>query len=93
MSNATCASSWNNRAAIDQIVVLTFTEKAAAEPRRRIVTALLESAGEVQPDRRGLLASIREQLPNAMMVTIHSFCARILREFPLEAVVDPGREI
>ncbi len=77
------------RATMDQIVVLTFTEKAAGELRRRIASALLESAGDVQPDKRRLLASIREQLPNAFIGTIHSFCARMLREFPLEAGVDP----
>jgi len=83
----------DQRATMDQIVVLTFTEKAAGELRRRIASALLDSAGDVQPDKHGLLASIREQLPNAFIGTIHSFCARILREFPLEAGVDRGREI
>jgi len=44
----------DQRATMDQIVVLTFTEKAAGELRRRIASALLDSAGDVQPDRRGL---------------------------------------
>jgi ATP-dependent exoDNAse (exonuclease V) beta subunit len=44
----------DQRATMDQIVVLTFTEKAAGELRRRIASALLDSPWDVQPDKRWL---------------------------------------
>ena len=67
----------------DQILTITFTKKAAAEMKRRIVQSLRE---------RGLdeAAQIAETGP---IQTIHSFCERLLRENSLEAGLDPNFEI
>jgi len=56
---------------LDRILVVTFTEKAASELRNKIYRKLAE---------RQDLAPMRHRLPQARISTIHSFCARLLRE-------------
>ena len=63
-----------------EILAITFTEKAAQEMKARIAKRLRE---------RGL-EEARRELESAYIGTIHSFCARILREHPIEANVDPS---
>lgn len=67
------------RAGIDEILVITFTEKATKEMKARIVSEL---------NRLGLLAE-RRQVETAYISTIHGFCSRLLQENPFEAGVDP----
>ncbi|MFW6330493.1 MAG: UvrD-helicase domain-containing protein [Gemmatimonadota bacterium] len=64
----------------DRLLAITFTEKGAAELKRRLVTAFEEAGRE----------SERRDAEAAYISTIHGFCARILREWPVEARVDPG---
>jgi ATP-dependent helicase/nuclease subunit A len=76
-------------ASADQIVAITFTNRAANEMRtrlRREVDRILASAD--QGERRKWLRHKRT-LEGAMITTIHGFCSRLLREFPLEAEIDP----
>ncbi len=61
---------------IDDLLVLTFTEAAAAEMRTRIREKLRERAGV---DRR-LYRQLR-LLDKADISTIHAFCNNVLREF------------
>lgn len=66
-------------ARVDQILVITFTEKATREMKTRIVDAL----------NRLEMAEERRQVETAYISTIHGFCSRLLQENPFEAGVDP----
>src|SRR5207247_8323937 len=80
----------NRRARIDQVVAVTFTEKAAGELKLRIREEL-ERGRASAPDAevRDALDHALEHLEEAQINTIHGFCAELLRERPVEARVDP----
>ena len=81
---------------VDRIAAVTFTRKAAAELRQKFQEKLEEVAAGLPPEHADLPAletAIRD-IDHAFLGTIHSFCARLLRERPLEAGLDPGfREV
>ena len=68
----------SKRARVHEVVAITFTEKAAGELKMRLREELEKKMPEA-------LAEIEQ----AHITTIHSFCAWILRERPVEAAVDP----
>ncbi len=76
--------------AVDQIAAITFTRKAAIELKERFQQ---EIEGELKkadsPEVKNLLAKAILDIEQGYIGTIHSFCARILRERPLEAGLDP----
>ncbi len=101
---------------VEKIVALTFTEKAAAEIKNRLVTALHRVVQDIHTkqasaDDNDLVTLLREsfsvpdnviltraraalaRLDRASVGTIHSFCADILKTFPLEAGLAPNSEI
>src|ERR1700759_1927222 len=68
---------------VSSILVITFTEKAAAELRDRIRARLRELGAE----------EAARATEGAFISTIHGFCARVLRAGALEAGLDPEFEV
>ncbi|MGE3856490.1 MAG: UvrD-helicase domain-containing protein [Dehalococcoidia bacterium] len=68
------------RCTIPEIVAVTFTEAAAAEMRQRVRREVMT---------RVELHAHRPQVDDAIIGTIHGLCLRLLREYPVEAGLDP----
>ncbi|MGA2556803.1 MAG: UvrD-helicase domain-containing protein, partial [Verrucomicrobiota bacterium] len=75
-----------NPGSLDQILMVTFTEAAAAEMRQRL-RARLEAAQAASPSPR--LAEQLALLETALICTLHSFCFRLVREHFYTLGLDP----
>ncbi|MBI4567717.1 MAG: UvrD-helicase domain-containing protein [Planctomycetes bacterium] len=74
----------NARAEPDEVLAITFTEKAASEMRRRIARILKDQPADAR------IADVLRRLDTAYISTIHSFCFRALKESALDAPIDPA---
>ncbi len=78
-----------HKLSIDQIVAITFTNRAANEMRERLRNRLNHILKTAAGKERRRWLDYKRTLDGAVITTIHGFCARLLREFPVEARVDP----
>lgn len=81
----------SGRAKCSEVVAITFTEKAATEMKIKIaeeISRRLENPEIAHRVRERLLTALYD-IERAPISTIHSFASMILREYPIEAGVDP----
>ncbi|MCK4851153.1 MAG: UvrD-helicase domain-containing protein, partial [Phycisphaerae bacterium] len=72
---------------IDELLVVTFTEAAAAQMRERIGRIIRELAQQRPGDKH--LARQAARVSTAAISTIHSFCQTVLRQNFARAGLDP----
>jgi ATP-dependent helicase/nuclease subunit A len=77
-----------------KILLMTFTDNAAAELRMRVSHRMLKARRSAEEnneyDRAEQAITAMQHLPSAPIGTIHSFCTRLLRENALEAGLSSG---
>lgn len=100
-----CALVESGAATVGGIAAVTFTRKAAGELRERFQGRLESRLAALRAEEDGggeggvdpgevvpRLTRALDEIDRAFVGTIHSFCARLLRERPLDVGLDPGFE-
>ena len=77
---------------VQNILAITFTEKAAAEMKERIFKEISRQFEKNRPKQERLF-NLLQQLNNVQISTIHSFCAGVLRQYAIESQLNPSFQI
>ncbi len=79
---------------VHSVAAITFTEKASGELRQRIREEFEERAAHATAgsNEAQIIEAALDTLDDAAISTIHGFAGRLLREYPVEAGVDPAFE-
>jgi ATP-dependent helicase/nuclease subunit A len=85
----------SGRVSLARTVAVTFTEFASGELKLRLRSAIEDARQKTDntPQTTAYLKRAVEELEEASIGTIHSFCADLLREHPVEAAIDPLFEV
>ena len=84
---AACAT--EGIAPVDRMAAITFTRKAAGEMRGRLFSRLRQLRALATGAAAQRLHEAARKIDQCYIGTIHSFCARLLRERPVEAGLEP----
>ncbi len=76
-------------AQLDQLVAITFTERAARQMRDRVRRECRRRVLTCPAEEAGYWLRVLRALDNAKISTIHSYCAAILRTLAIDAGLDP----
>jgi len=79
-------------AAMDEILMVTFTDASAVDMRKRIREALEQELEKLQSSENETTSRLREQLAlfdTAHLGTLHSFCLQLVRQHFYELELDP----
>lgn len=83
----------NQPCAIDELLVVTFTEAAAAEMKKRIGERVAERLKASHPSESRRLRSQLMLLDQANISTLHSFCLRLIRQHFHRLDLDPTARV